>query len=243
MSSESIPQLGEGHEPAWSLRAVEDEAEEGLLLAEYATRMRLKNRIIVDTMSATGVIDPQDWADEARLALGRLRIEAEASAKRMGQQREVAAATDGRAEHEHDYRAGDADNLDRRARVYRMVARQLLSWENSEAQVAALLEAARRDAAEEMDAALVAAVSGDGTARVEDPALLRERRRQIVEVDLPALQRAREPLAVHLPPMPGAAPTAPTTAASRPGVFGRLIRRIGPLLRRRAAGKGVRPPR
>jgi hypothetical protein len=171
-------------------RAVEEEAGEGLLLAEYATRMRLKNRIIVDTVTAQGSIDPESWADEVRLFLGGQRLEAEVSSRRMEQELRVAALTDGRATHEHDYRASDADNLDRRRRVYRLVARRLLSWENDPSQVAALLEAARRDAQEEIDAALTRAMSGDPIGRVEDEAHLRQRLRLIATVDLPALEAA-----------------------------------------------------
>ena len=176
--------------PVWVRRAVEEEAGEGLLLAEYATRMRLKNRIIVDTVTADGSVDPEAWADEVRLVLGGLRVEAEASARRMEQEEPVARLTEGSAAHEHDYRASDADNLDRRRRVYRLVARRLLSWENDPSQVAALLEAARQDAQEEIDAALTRAVSGDPVARVEDERRLRERLRLIATVDLPALEAA-----------------------------------------------------
>lgn len=184
------PMPDEWTAPIQIRRAVEEEADEGLLLAEYATRMRLKNRIIVDTVTAQGSIDPEAWADEVRLVLGRLRLEAEGSARRMEQELRVAALTDGSATHEHDYRASDADNLDRRRRVYRLVARRLLSWENDAAQVAALLEAARQDAQEEIDAALTRAVSGDPIGRVDDEAHLRERLRLIATVDLPALEAA-----------------------------------------------------
>ena len=92
--------------------------------------------------------------------------------------------------HEHDYRASDTDNLDRRRRVYRLVARRLLGWENDASQVAALLEAARQDAQEEIDAALTRAVSGDPVVHVEDEARLRQRLRMIATVDLPALEAA-----------------------------------------------------
>ncbi|WP_375388384.1 hypothetical protein [uncultured Amnibacterium sp.] len=184
-------------------RAVEDEADEGLLLAEYATRMRLKNRIIVDTVCAEGSIDAEAWADELRLALGGLRLEAEGSARRMAHEAEAARLSEGSARHEHDYRVVDADNLDHRRLVYRLVARRLLSWENDPAQVATLLDAARRDAHEEIDAALTRALTGDPVARVEDEAHLRERLRLIVAVDLPALEAAvrgdAAPIAIPAP--------------------------------------------
>jgi hypothetical protein len=180
-------------------RAIEEEASEGLLLAEYATRMRLKNRIIVDTVRAEGAVDAEAWADEVRLALGGLRVEAEASARRMEHEAEAARHTEGRAVHEHDYHASDADNLDRRRRVYRLVARRLLAWENDPGQIAALLDAARQDAQDEIDAALRRALSGDPVARVEDEARLRERLRLIATVDLPALEAA---VRGEAPPIP-----------------------------------------
>lgn len=204
-------------------RAVEEEAEEGLLLAEYATRMRLKNRIIVDTVTAQGSIDPEAWAEEVRLALGGLRLEAEGSARRMEQEARIAALTGGSALHEHDYRASDTENLDRRRLVYRLVARRLLSWENDPTRVAALLEAARRDAQEEIDAALTRAVRGDPIDRVEDEARLRERLRLIATVDLPALEAAVRGGAGPIP-------------IPRPGRLRRWLDRVG---RRRPSGAGT----
>lgn len=207
--TERVPEELTG--PIPDRRAIQDEADEGLLLAEYATRMRLKNRIIVDTLSAPSSVDAEAWADDVRLALGRLRLEAEASARRMEDEGRVARLSGGDARHEHDYRASDADNLDRRRRVYRLVARRLLSWENDDGQVAALLRAARDDAQEEIDSALTRAVSGDPVVRVEDEGLLRERLRLIATVDLPALEHA----------VRGGAPAHP---APRPGRLRRLLR-------------------
>jgi hypothetical protein len=188
--------------PIHTRRAVEEEAGEGLLLAEYATRMRLKNRIIVDTVTAQGSIDPESWADEVRLVLGGLRVEAEGSARRMEHEAQSARHSEGEAVHEHDYRASDADNLDRRRRVYRLVARRLLGWENDASQVAALLEAARHDAQDEIDAALTRSVGGHAIDRVEDEGLLRERLRLIATVDLPALEAAvrGESALIQVPP-------------------------------------------
>ena len=189
--AEAVPESGsQAEQPRWVRRAVDDEADEGMLLAEYAVRMRLKNRIIVDTMTASGSIEADAWADEARLMLGRLRVEAETSARRMDRERGVAELAEGQARHEHDYRAGDTGALERRKLVYRLTARRLLGWENDDVQVATLLAAARRDAADEMNAAIRAAVAGDVVAPVDDEVLLRERLRLVTAVDLPALERA-----------------------------------------------------
>lgn len=204
MGQESIAHLYDDAQPRrpHDRAGIDAEADEGLLLAEYAIRMRLKNRIIVDTVTADGSVDPEGWADELRLVLGGLRLEAEGSARRMEQETSIARRTRGNAIHQHDYRASDTDNLDRRRQVYRLVARRLLAWENDPSQVAALLEAARHDAQEEIDAALTRAVSGDPVARVEDEGRLRERLRLIGAVDLPALEAAvrGRPTPVPVPP-------------------------------------------
>jgi hypothetical protein len=171
--------------------AIAGEAEEGLLLAEYATRMRLKNRIIVDTLTGADGVDVERWADEVRLSLGRLRIEAEQSARRMASERDLAASTQGRGEHEHDYRQVDAPILERRRLVYLALAGRLVLWEGDAARVGALLESARQDALQEMERAVRDTVGRGGrTPRGEDEAALRQRLRMIQAIDLPALAAA-----------------------------------------------------
>jgi hypothetical protein len=192
--------------------AIEAEAEEGLLLAEYATRMRLKNRIIVETLTgADGAdgVDVEAWADEVRLSLGRLRIEAEQSARRMVSERDHAAAMHGRGEHEHDYRSVDAPILERRRRVYQALARKLVLWEGDDARVGSLLESARLDALQEMERAVRDTVGRGGrTPRGEDEAALRERLRLIQAIDLPALAARR-------PEPPPAEPDVPAPSRGR----------------------------
>ncbi|MDH2444299.1 hypothetical protein QDR37_10135 [Amnibacterium sp. CER49] len=189
------------------------EAEEGLLLAEFATRMRLKNRIIVDTLTAADGVDEDAWREEVLLSLGNLRVEAEQSARRMERERDVAAGTGGRGRHEHDYRTVDAPILERRRLVYREVARGLLRWSADRDRVDALLAAARADAAREVNAALAASLE-PAPNRIEDAAVLQERLRLLTDVDLPALAAARE---------------AASTASPRRGP----LRRIARALRRR----------
>ena len=171
--------------------AIDAEADEGLLLAEYAIRMRLKNRIIVDTMAGSGAAGAEAWLDEVRLALGRLRIEAEASARRMVGERDAASRSRGLARHEHDYRHRDAENLERRRRVYTALAGRLVRWENDDERVTALLSSARDDAFREMRSAITAMLSRARSAPEEDREVLEERLRLVAAVDLPALAADR----------------------------------------------------
>ncbi len=190
--AEPAPDVERTAPAPWHRRAVDAEAEEGLLLAERAVRIRLKNRIIVDTVAADAVPDPEAWAEEARVVLGRLRAESETSARRMDREREAAERATGRARHQHDYRARDASNLGRRREVYGLVADRLRSWEGDRSRIAGLLASARSDAAEELDVAIRASLLEDGTTRTDDERLLRRRLDLVAAVDLPALARADE---------------------------------------------------
>ena len=194
MAEESIARLYRDARPGRPLdrAAVEAEAEEGLLLAEYATRMRLKNRIIVDTMTGGGPVDLDAWVEEARLSLGRLRLAAEASARRMASERDAAAGIGGVGRHEHDYRERDADNLERRRRVQSALARRLVRWENDDDRVRSLLAAARADAYREMRAAITATFTRPAASPAHGAERLEERLRLLTAVDLPALAAERE---------------------------------------------------
>lgn len=190
--TEPAPGANRSAPAPWHGRAADAEADEGLLLAEYALRIRLKNRIIVDTMTAGAALDPRAWADEARAMLGRLRSESESSALRMDREREAAQHATGRARHQHDYRARDALNLDRRREVYGLVADRLREWEQDRHRIAELLGAARADAAEELNGAIRTALLDDGTSRTDDERVLRRRLDLIASVDLPALARSTD---------------------------------------------------
>ncbi len=222
MAEESIARLFPGAPRALDPATVDAEADEGLLLAEYATRMRLKNRILVDTMAAGGEADEDAWLDEVRLSLGRLRLEAEQSARRMTAERDAAAATGGLAVHEHDYRHRDAGNLERRRLVAVALSRRLIRWENDDARVRDLLAAAREDAAAEMRSAVAATVVRDAAAAEEDGTALDERLRLLHEVDLPALATIRTE---QLERAASAAPRDLARSATGRRLLGRLRRR------------------
>jgi hypothetical protein len=180
---------------------IKAEADEGMLLLEFATRMRLRNRIVVDILTSDGTVDPDAWARATRNAIRERRAEVEASARRVGREARASWFTSGRARHQHDYRFSDLLNLARRRFVYRLLARRLLVWEHDPAQSAALLDRARRDAQDEI-AAEIGRVVSDSATGVEDESVLRERLVLIATVDLPALEFAMRRAAPESGPDP-----------------------------------------
>lgn len=170
-------------------RSAEAEADEGMLLLEFAMRMELKNHIVVDILTSDGAVDSDAWARAAGGVIRGRRAEVEASARRVGRAARASWFVGGRARHQHDYRISDLVNLARRGRVYRLLARRLRAWEQDPSQRAALLDGARRDAQDEIATAIGQVVS-DSAAGVEDEAVLQERLALIATVDLPALEVA-----------------------------------------------------
>lgn len=182
-------------------RSVEAEADEGMLLLEFAMRMRLKNRVVVDILTSDGAVDPDAWARAARGVIRERRAEVEASERRVAREARASWLAPGRARHQHDYRFSDVLNLARRRRVYRLLARRLLAWERDPTQSAALLDGARRDAQDEIATAIGRVVSdSDSPASAEDESVLQERLVLIATVDLPALERAMRRVASELEP-------------------------------------------
>jgi hypothetical protein len=132
----------------------EDMRDEGLLMAEAAGRMRLKNRFIVDALRGDEAYTGERAADSARQVLLDLVEEEHEAADRIAHEREVASQRDGRSQHQHDYHRGDALNLRRREQVYSAVAAELWSRRDDEEYVAGFAERARVAAWDEVAAAL-----------------------------------------------------------------------------------------
>lgn len=125
-----------------------------MLLSEYACRMALKNRIIVQALRGNVAFDAARYGEYAKRSLERLAHEATESAQRMVEIRDAAEPLAGRPTDQHDYRRVDVDNLFRRERVSRSIARRLrLEAANAEV-VDALVQAARDDAWHEIATAI-----------------------------------------------------------------------------------------
>ncbi|RXZ71420.1 hypothetical protein [Agromyces albus] len=100
---------------------------EGVLVAESAGRMALKNRLIVFALRGEERFEPARAEAIARDVLYELVQEADEAAERAATERESASQREGRSAHQHDYHRVDTVNLRHRERVYAGVAKRL--WE------------------------------------------------------------------------------------------------------------------
>ncbi len=124
----------------------DDAFSEGLMLAEYSCRMRLKNRIIVGVLTHDRPYAPGQYLDEARLIIGVLADEFELEEQRVARQLRTVGSIPGKAAHAHDYRSGDTRNLRLREDVSAAVASALRSRSSDEEYLLGLIESARQDA-------------------------------------------------------------------------------------------------
>jgi len=136
----------------------EETYAEGLLVAESAGRMALKNRIIVMALRGEEPYDAERSAASAREVLHELMQETDEVAEWSAAERETAAQREGRSAHQHDYHRADAWNLRLRERVNAALAKRLGELRNDPEYLASFAERARRDAwseiAEVIDARL-----------------------------------------------------------------------------------------
>lgn len=136
--------------PARDPVSVEEAAEEGLMLAQYASRMAVKNRVLMDGLTADVPFDVGHYSVVAAAELEKLAAESEAAAERLRSIAADATASPGRSDHVHDYRSADVDNLDHRERLSLLVADSLRSRARDGEYLAALVDDARGDAWREL---------------------------------------------------------------------------------------------
>lgn len=175
---------------------VEDIAEEGVLIAASAVRMAVKNRQIVRALR-----DRDDYSENAAMKAAREVFRALAREKRD----EVARLDDiieysrdrpGRAQHQTDYRKGDAELLERREQVSDILADRLDELAEDDDYVRGIVHAARDAAWDEIGSSIQAQLSRRpeleaGTREYREH---RERRlRDLVTVDLALLEASSQP--------------------------------------------------
>ncbi|MEO7122991.1 MAG: hypothetical protein ABI400_07735 [Lacisediminihabitans sp.] len=126
--------------------SVDDAVSEGLMLAKYSSRMRLKNRIIVGVLTQDRSYDPAQYLGEARRALRLLIDESDLEASRVARQLRIVQSKPGKAAHAHDYRSADAKNLRLREDISEAVMETLRQRASDESYLLDLIESARQDA-------------------------------------------------------------------------------------------------
>lgn len=174
---------------------VRDMVADGLYVAAAATRLDLKNRILVDTIARGEDFDVDHFVIDARDSLLTLAIEAEDDAKRLERQRKKAARRFSESFGTHDYRRGDVRNLKKREKQSVQVAAELRRRAEDAEELRKLVEDAREAAWGEV------ARNIDSSLRIEaarpdlepDYEKLREARMQALRlVDLPRLSAHRK---------------------------------------------------
>ncbi|MFT4050740.1 MAG: asparagine synthase [Microbacterium sp.] len=120
-----------------------DIVAEGLYIAAAATRLSLKNTILVHILADGEDFDLDRYLPDARATLEGLAEEAEADAARTEEARKVARWRHSESDGTHDYRNRDARNLRRRAKQSLHVANELRRKAQDEEELRKLVSDAR----------------------------------------------------------------------------------------------------
>jgi hypothetical protein len=175
-----------------------DVVAEGLYIASAATRLSLKNRMLVHILAEGEGFDVERYVPEAKQTLLELADEADADAARADRERKLARGRFTESDGTHDYRSRDVRNLRRRRKQSRHVAQELRARAADDDEVRKLVLDARDAAWAEV------AKNIDSTLRIEaarpdlDPDYERMRvaRMQALRlVDLPKLSSRRRSIA------------------------------------------------
>jgi hypothetical protein len=170
---------------------LQEATEEGLMLADYASRMAVKNRIEVAALADQESYSPDHYVNDARESIDALAQESDAAADRIAEERRWSESLVGDAEHVHDYRAADRSNLEFRLATALALADKLRGRRDDDAYVDDLIERARGDAWREVAGAIEGVL--DRRNIPVDDVYLRERDariRRLVTEDLEALLTA-----------------------------------------------------
>lgn len=177
-----------------------DVVAEGLYIASAATRLSLKNSILVHILAEGGDFDAERFVDDARAALLALAAEAETDAGRAVQERKHARGRHSDSDGTHDYRSRDVRNLRRREKQSLHVAHELRARAEDDAELRKLIsdarEAAWHEVAKNIDQALrIEAARPD---LEPDYHRMRTARMQALRlVDLPKLRAHRRSITVQ----------------------------------------------
>lgn len=137
---------------------IDQSVDEGMMLADYATRMSVKNHIVVDTIQQGNSFDPSRHTAQAAEMLRELADEQDQAVERTAEAWRAVGGLGGDAMHPHDYRDIDADNLKHREESAGELAKSLRDRASSEAELLDIVERARREAWDEVGHAIEASL-------------------------------------------------------------------------------------
>ncbi len=177
--------------PAAPPATLEELVDDGLLIAESAARMTVKNEVILRALRDRADYRPEGARELAREELRRLAVESRADARRIEDARVRAEARPGKAAHQSDYRAGDIEHLERRSEALEALAERLIRLSVDDEHLDELVELARRQAWEEVGASLAERTAQAWSLADRLSPRERERRMDLVADDLRALAKGK----------------------------------------------------
>lgn len=167
----------------------EELVDDGLLIAESAARMTVKNEVIVRAVRDRADYRPERAREVAREELRRLAVESRADARRVDDERDRAEDRPGKASHQADYRSGDSEHLRRRGEALSALADRLIRLSAADGYLDALVEEARRQAWDEIGSSIAERTAAAWSRRDRISEAERARRMSLVVDDLRALRR------------------------------------------------------
>lgn len=175
-----------------------DVVAEGLYIASAATRLSLKNSILVHILAQGEDFAPERFVPDAREALLTLAAEAEDDAARAEAERKAARSRHSESGGTHDYRSRDVRNLRRRRKQSLHVAAELRARADDETELRKLISDAREAAWSEVSKNIDSALRIEAARPDLEPDYDRMRmaRMQALRlVDLPKLRAHRRSVA------------------------------------------------
>jgi hypothetical protein len=165
--------------------------EDGLLIAESAARMTVKNEVILRALRDRADYRAERAREVAREELRRLAVESRADSRRIDEEREAAEDRPGKAVHQSDYRVGDIQHLTRRSEASTALADRLIRLSVDDEHLDELVEQARRQAWDEVGTSIAERTAQEWTLSPRITARERETRMAQVADDLRQLARER----------------------------------------------------
>lgn len=178
--------------PRRALAPVDDIVEQGLLVADVAVRMSVKNAIIMNALKRQEDFDEERVAEMVREACTELADERERDARHIGRMRGEIRDTGRSAWSESEYDHGDNRTLRHRQEVYEMVGVRLRERAADEKYVSDTVTRAREAAWDEIGDSLKERASHPyyaGGASEEYRSAREGRIQQLIEKDLTELVR------------------------------------------------------